>query len=305
MGARSASALRQGLALRRSVYRYQGLSAARYSHQGRPHEHGALDRTARASPRSQARRVRRYDTGQIQAPAPHDQVHFQAGDARHSARCDHRPAEAWLRRSARALVSRPLIELRPGSFIVEAEPRARHFQSQPYREAFEHPRRRPPPRYGAVAADLLRALVPDFPRCFRRQAVIDEYSRTDSSNRLTFRLARLTRPEVTICIPSNTWPIFDCTSSSGSLRTCAKARRSLRSVLGRAGRRRSWASAVFASRRSTSRPATINPIRSGRSSNTTEFISRSRTTISISSSAPMYWSTFRTSVRSRPNCSAS
>ncbi len=76
--------------------------AARHPHQGRPHEHGALDRGARAAARSPAGRVRRHDPAGAAAARRHDQVPLQARHARRPARRDPRPAEARLRDPARA-----------------------------------------------------------------------------------------------------------------------------------------------------------------------------------------------------------
>ena len=107
-----------GAAVRRSA----GLPAARHPDQGRSHDHGALDRGAAAAARSQAGGVCRHRSRAPALPRRHHEVSVQAGDARHPAGRDHRPAasrasrcrwrdgcggRSWRYRARRAAVRAP------------------------------------------------------------------------------------------------------------------------------------------------------------------------------------------------------
>ena len=92
----------------------------------------------------------------------HDEVHLQAGDARHSARRRHRSAQAGLRGPARALVQRATRPLRRAICCSpDSQPAARPVQPRARRAAPGAVRQRPSARSAAVDADFLRDVVPD------------------------------------------------------------------------------------------------------------------------------------------------
>src|SRR6185437_14133441 len=90
----------------RAVSRPQDLSRRRHQHQGRPREHGALARGARAADGSPAGRVAREPAVGSQDPLGRDQVPAEEEHGGQTLRRDSLPAQDGLRRAARPLVPR-------------------------------------------------------------------------------------------------------------------------------------------------------------------------------------------------------
>ena len=89
------------------VPRPQDLSGRRHQHQGRPRQHGALARGARAADGPPAGRMAGHAAVVVQGARPGRQVAAQEGDGAAAAGGDPVPAEDGLRGAAGALVPRP------------------------------------------------------------------------------------------------------------------------------------------------------------------------------------------------------
>ena len=152
------------LAVGAAVLRSPRLLAARHPDQGRPDEHGPLDRGAGAAARSQARRVRGHHPSRAADAERRAEGPVQARDARGPARGRPLAPQARLRHSPRSLAPGTAGALRPRSPAVRDEPRPGHLRpgSDPAHRGAAGARAGGS-RSSALDADLDRALVPPLP----------------------------------------------------------------------------------------------------------------------------------------------